>query len=329
MTSDAAQSRKQLLDELASEPEYFYAGWYAARTKRYEFEQPPFPPPHLVTLARVVHLLAKRAIARRHPSLPDGLGAQRDWPASFHLYVAAVLNLNAAINQAAKACQLRLFDRTSGVRLPDWHLPSNDGLESWIRIHHSGEPDSHRRAIDFIMSSAVWIGGAYPHFTDAIAVSPEDFADWAENECIASPGEVAAGLNSMRTDATRRRGVIRGGGAVQSIAAMCGVEMDFLADAAPESEAQQKPAGSPAPRVYWLKVLYREWSAIETAHPEHGKRIPAIRHLKKLGDPRIPNIGASEELYWIPENASSPKLVPKTTLSTAISKLKNARKSSS
>lgn len=81
----------------------------------------------------------------------------------------------------------------------------------------------------------------------------------------------------------------------------------------------------PEPRVYWQKVLNREWDSIEAAHPGHGVRIPAIRHLKKLSDPRIPNMGTAEELYWFPENSDTPKLVPKDGVSKAISKLRKRK----
>ena len=63
-------------------------------------EHAPYPPGHLVTLARIVHYLAARAMSDIHPAGAGTVLTTPQW--RFRNYLHAVFSLNDAIDRAAK-----------------------------------------------------------------------------------------------------------------------------------------------------------------------------------------------------------------------------------
>ena len=179
--------RESLLDETAKHPGYFYGDIFRKVSASLAVERWPFPPSDHVTIARIVHLLAMRTVAKRHPSMPAGKALIVPHEARYLAYLDAALTLNDAIDRAAKAGAFRLRDRSTGVAVPDWHLPTWDRRNSLKRAIFEGD---HRRAIDYVISSD-WLTIPYPHFTPILTVSLSEFSAWAENEGLAGHDEIA------------------------------------------------------------------------------------------------------------------------------------------
>lgn len=188
-----ADQREALLDETAKHPGYFYADVFRKVSESLAVEHFPFPPSDHVSIARIVHLLAMRTVAKSHPSLPAGMAVIVPHEARYLAYLDAALTLNEAIDRAAKAGAIRLRDRSTGVAVPDWHLPTWDRRDSLKRLILGGE---HRRAIEFVVSSD-WLVVPYPHFSPLLTVSTSEFSAWAENERLAGPGEIGRLLDGQ------------------------------------------------------------------------------------------------------------------------------------
>ncbi len=152
--------------------------------QRCQQERAPYPPGHLVSLARPVHYLAARAMSDTHPA---GAGNNRT-PAAwrFRDYLHSVFSLNDTIDRAAKAGRLKLRHPLSGAVLDFWHLPEKAPAGAWEQALLRGNT---AQAIQLMPGDARW-PLMQPHFID-VTVSPAEFFAWVEAEGIAAPGEVA------------------------------------------------------------------------------------------------------------------------------------------
>lgn len=167
-------------------------------------ETPPYPPGHLMTVARFVFVLAYRVFnTETHPDaapgwLPyEGEGADSR---RFLDYVTAVFRLNDAIDAAARAGKIRLNERISGTALSDWKMPDKD-LAAKLQAALLWEGDN-RKAAESLIKWQIW----YPHITDGIVVEPRSFIAWIENEGIAAPGETMALINALKDADWVKRG---------------------------------------------------------------------------------------------------------------------------
>lgn len=165
-------------------------------SRRMVGEIPPYPPSHLATVARFVHVLAYRVFnVEKHPDAVEGWepytgeGYARG---KYIDYVIAVLRLNDAIDAAAKAGSIKLNDRVSGTALVEWRMPKKDAAAK-LQAALVWERDD-RLAAETLQNWPIW----YPHIDDSIVVEPKRFLEWIESENIASPGETLALLEALK-----------------------------------------------------------------------------------------------------------------------------------
>jgi hypothetical protein len=148
-------------------------------------EMPPYPPAHLTTLARYIHVLAFRVFnISAHPEAAWGWKSDGEFRYQFLRYLAVVYKLNAAVVSAVAAGELSLRDRMTGLVLNEWSAPRKelaDKLETAIR------EGNDRLAGEILIGKWAVLE---PHFYEDIAVSKSEFLAWAEAQGVATPGEI-------------------------------------------------------------------------------------------------------------------------------------------
>lgn len=155
-------------------------------------EMPPYPPPHLSTLARYVHALAYRVFnVASHPQAAPGWSGYSSRRYEYLRYIEAVLRLNNAIDVAAKSGKLKLRDRATGTVLTSWSLPSKEKAEALWKAIEPCRDD--RAAAELLVGWAIW----EPHFDGSIVVARDEFLLWLNEEGIATPGEAEGLLSAM------------------------------------------------------------------------------------------------------------------------------------
>jgi hypothetical protein len=238
-------NRDKLLDEWTKHPGYFFTSVFRKTSAMLATERWPFPPGDHVTLARIVHLLAFRTVARRHESMPDGqwVNAPHEW--RYLEYLNAALTLNDAIDSAAKAGAFRLRDRSTGVPVTDWHLPTRGRRDSLKRAILEGD---QRRAIDFVLSTD-WLINPYPHYSPALTVSLAEFVAWAEGEGVATPGEIGRLLVGQPKEIPTVAEILKAAFPVFGGGGTCNPERTYvIANAGLYPESRREPEG-PAGQV--------------------------------------------------------------------------------
>lgn len=148
-------------------------------------ERAPFPPAHLITLARYIHVLALRIFNRyTHPEGAEGWTFDGDFRYEFFRYLATVFKLNAAVATAIKCGDLQLRDRSTGLVMDEWSVPKTEIADMLERAIYEGDD---RTAAEILVKK--WPVLA-PHFWEDIAISKSEFLGWAERQGIAEPGEI-------------------------------------------------------------------------------------------------------------------------------------------
>jgi hypothetical protein len=154
-------------------------------------------PPHTITLARAVHILAFRAIAENwNPFGPTSTGPVSAGRYRLRTYLKAILRFNAAIDIAAKSGALCLRDRLTALPLDSWRRPPDDNVVKWERAVFSPSGDklaAYRTAAE--MTSSFREPLMEEHFSHTVVVSFTEFDAWAVEQGIAAQGELA-GLNT-------------------------------------------------------------------------------------------------------------------------------------
>ena len=167
-------------------------------------ETPPYPPGHLMTVARFVFVLAYRVFnTEMHPDAAPGWVPYEGEGADmrrFLDYVTAVLRLNDAVDAAAREGKIKLNERISGTALADWRMPDKK-VAAKLQAALLWEGDN-RAAAETLIEWQIW----YPHITDEIVVEPRSFIAWLESEGIAAPGETMALINALKDADWVKRG---------------------------------------------------------------------------------------------------------------------------
>lgn len=197
---DYEQAREQAIIYVMSDLDGACRSKIYSVSQRMAGEYAPYPPAHLVTLARYVHVLAYRIFnCTRHPdSIYKHVGGNTDGDQyddytkhEFLKYIQAVFQLNDAIDKAARNGRLRLRDRAMGTVLSDWPIPSNDKAAALQRAFIYDCDD--RAAAEILFDWTI----TYPHFHDSIVIAPAEFLQWLSDEGISSPEEAAPLLTAL------------------------------------------------------------------------------------------------------------------------------------
>lgn len=148
-------------------------------------ERAPFPPAHLITLARYIHVLALRVFNRfTHPEGGEGWTFDGEFRHQFSHYILSVFKLNAAVARAAKCGDLQLRDRATGLPLVVWSTPKTDIADALEQAICEG---NDRAAAEILVKKWPLLG---PHFYEDVAIVKDEFLAWAERQGIAGPGEI-------------------------------------------------------------------------------------------------------------------------------------------
>jgi len=150
---------------------------------------------HAVTLNRIVHVLALRAIGdeaqerpviNRHP--------EEKWRWKYHRYQIAVAKLNAAFT--AEGAPL-LRDKLTGLSLAKAIAPDTKLLIEWEKAAiPGGKFGNDRRAAELLSTFFGWPLLA-EHFDESIVVELSEVTAWAEATGIAVAGEIANRLKAI------------------------------------------------------------------------------------------------------------------------------------
>lgn len=173
-------------------------------------ERPPYPPPHTVTLARAVHVLAMRALADTHPAkYPRSKSYASKGRHGLHLYWMTVFRLNEGISGAAQAGALSLRDSLTGFPNANFRQPSKERAIEWEqaaitrRVSNQTEKLTFdRRAVE-IMCSSSWalLDG---HFDASVVVSLSELDAWAVGAGITDHAGVSSLLESVEAESAER-----------------------------------------------------------------------------------------------------------------------------
>lgn len=247
-------------------------------------ERPPYPPPHTVTLARAVHVLAMRTLADQHPAKHTRLiSYTSNGRHGLHLYWQAVFRLNDVINHAAKTGGLHLRDRLTSVPIQEWRIPSKVEACEWERCAIYPNDDrqaADRKAIE-IMATENWPLLA-THFDADVVVSLAEFDAWAASTGIAEAGGVVALLHDAEEKMAKRSRVTDA-----AIAADERGEQFDLSKFESEQHPEQSPA-KPAPVVAVVALNDEAWKtkarerAAEIIKSQRGKDL--YPNQESLGD---------------------------------------------
>lgn len=208
-------------------------------------ERPPYPPPHTVTLARAVHVLAMRALADSHPAKhPRSKSYASKGRHGLHLYWMTVFRLNEGISGAAQAGALSLRDRLTGFPNANFRQPSKERAIEWeqaaITRRASNQTEKltfDRRAVE-IMCSFSWalLDG---HFDESVVVSLSELDDWAVGAGITDRAGVSSLLNNAEAESAERARI--------TSKAIAAEERGETYDAATSGTSEE--AAPPAPQV--------------------------------------------------------------------------------
>lgn len=183
-------------DELADKLEWCCQWTLNDFGKQYAAEPPFYQMPHLVSVWRLIHLLAmRRVIAMRAASEAHIAGSSRNKPAPSYVllqfYVGAVNRLVCAVHDAAvkepdAKGKLTLRDTLTGAPLPlgSWKKPDFRPAVEWF--------DAIKKR-DMVLTYDLlyeWRCDGI-HFDEAVTVVPSEFIQWAEAAGISPPGELA------------------------------------------------------------------------------------------------------------------------------------------
>lgn len=164
--------------------------------KQYAAEPPFYQMPHLVSVWRLIHLLAMRSvIAMRAGSEADVAGSSTNKPAPSYVllqfYVGAVNRLVCAVQDAAvkepeAKGKLTLRDTLTGapLRLGSWKKPDFGPAVEWF--------DAIKKRDMVLVYDLLfeWRCDGI-HFNEAVTVILSEFIQWAESEGVCPPGELA------------------------------------------------------------------------------------------------------------------------------------------
>lgn len=210
-----------------------------ASSDRLSVENPPYPPPHCATLARVIHFLSMRAIdaGERRAS---GCAGRAELPKyaeagrfALRRYLAAVERFNDAFWDAAQSGALRL--RASLTGLP--HEPKKRGgdylkrFEEAIFDRADFEARIYRKAAELLLAWPLLDHLPHPD----IAVSLPEVDAWAAITGIAADGGVSAMLREVEAVAQRKVEATR-----------AAIEAETMTRPAPSAEPATPANGSAA-----------------------------------------------------------------------------------
>lgn len=213
--------------------------------QRLSNEQPPYPPPHTVTLARAVHVLAMRTLNDDHPAkYPLTKSYISNGRHGLHRYWITVFRINEAVNLAAQTDALRLRDRLTGLPIQEWHTPSKVECSEWERL--AIFPNADRQASDHqaleLLSTFRWALLA-PHFNDSVIVSLKEFDAWAASTGIAEAGGVSELLHGAEEQMAMRARITEAAHAAEDR----GEKFDLSKFKAEQQPAPAQSAATPAP----------------------------------------------------------------------------------
>lgn len=160
-----------------------YLGWIS---QGYREEDPPYPPAHIATLARLIHVLALRAVAPCYGTTYTTPGFT-----TFMNYAATTIRLNTAIEQAILSGALNARDRTTGLVFGDLQLSGWDSASKAVKALGDEDPDQPGDGLGDILSSRVL------HFPGYVAVDLREFCFWAESQGIVSEDELPVMLKNF------------------------------------------------------------------------------------------------------------------------------------
>jgi len=244
--ADYAQYLSSHLDQLAKEFDHVCEQRLKQIHENLSNEKPPYPPHHVVTLARAVHALAMRTLNDNHPAkYPRSKSYMSNGRHGLHRYWITVFRLNDAVNRDAQTNALRLRDRLTGLPIQEWCTPSKAECSKWERLAILPDADrkiADRQAVE-IMATNNWPLLAV-HFDSNVVVSLAEFDAWAVSTGIAEAGEVSALLHGAEEQMAMRARITE--------AAIAAEERGEKFDLG-QFEAEQQPApektATPAPVV--------------------------------------------------------------------------------
>jgi hypothetical protein len=201
-----AKFESEHFDQLAKEFDWVCEQRLKSINQYLSNEKPPYPPPHTVTLARAVHVLAMRTLADEHPAkYPGYISYTSKGRRGLHLYWLTVFRINDGVNLAAQKGTLRLRDGLTGFPIQNWHIPSTVEFAEWERC--AIFPNDHRQTADRqaieIMSTFKWPLLA-PHFYTSVVASLVELDAWAAGIGIVEAGGLMALLQTIEAKAAER-----------------------------------------------------------------------------------------------------------------------------
>lgn len=236
-----------------------------------------------------------------------------------------------------------------GVISPGWDglaMPppskyaTNDWIDGLVEIDGTRLLANNRERVSFRVKESHVIGFWFLDDGEAIGVAnskdgttevtwlwPEDGAIWHKKNAECFPWPEFLYCVEKQQEAPRQIAINDLRFRLADVEALTAVEnVERSGDGGGASPADPE---APGPWRTLQDLLEREIDNIEKAHAGHGVCIPAIRYLKNLGDPRIPNQGKFNELWLIPENGGKASRVGNKTVSNLISKVRAKRKTPS
>ena len=295
--ADYAHFQSNHFDQLAKEFDHVCEQRLKQIHEYLSTEQPPYPPHHVVTLARAVHVLAMRTLNDDHPAKHPRLKSYTsNGRCGLHRYWITVFRLNDAVNQATQTNALRLRDRLTGLPIQEWRTPSKVECSKWERLAILPDGDrkiADRQAIE-IMLSHDWPLLAV-HFDSNVVVSLAEFDAWAVSTGIAKTGEVSALLLGAEEQIEMRACITDAAIAAEER----GEKFDLI-----KFEAEKRPAPAqtapPAPvvagnetvkqvnamkKAALIAALEYEWPSIEDNISEATRNgLKAAAHTGKHGE---------------------------------------------
>lgn len=177
LKGDRTRSIKEEIDDLGLHVDEACKHRIHEITEQLSIEREPLPLEHLVTVRRLIHFLALRAIT----SVASGR-------ACLLRYYQASQAINEGIQRAVQSGKLQLRNGLTGMQIDDWHCPDDRFIKEFSRAISIRDEAKMRQqtALCLYFSNSL---GHLPN--EGVAVRLEEFEPWAKSVGLVVQGEMS------------------------------------------------------------------------------------------------------------------------------------------